>query len=91
MLLDLDLARGAVASSFDVRPRYTIADLMESHDRLDRQLVENALTVHSGSNLSILPRPELPEDSQRVTEAGFSRLLQTLGRMFDYVVIDSHT
>ena len=46
MLLDLDLIRGGVASYFDLRPRYTIADVMDSAEKLDRQLLDNALTVH---------------------------------------------
>jgi pilus assembly protein CpaE len=88
-LIDLDLIRGGVASYFDVRPRYTIADVMESTSTVDRQLLDNALTIHQGSTLAILARPELPEDTQRVTVQGVSRLLGVMGRMFDYVVVDS--
>jgi pilus assembly protein CpaE len=88
-LIDLDLIRGGVASYFDVRPRYTIADVMESADTVDRQLLDNALTIHQNSKLAILARPELPEDTQRVTVQGVNRLLGVVGRMFDYVVIDS--
>jgi pilus assembly protein CpaE len=88
-LIDLDLMRGGVAGSFDCRPRYTIADIMASADKVDKQLLDNALAIHRGSNLAILARPELPEDSQRVNQPGLHRLLNILGRMFDNVVIDS--
>jgi pilus assembly protein CpaE len=88
-LVDLDLVRGGCASAFDARPRYTIADVMDSAEKVDKQLLDNALTVHKGSGLSILARPELPEDTQRVAPAGHHRLLSVLGRVFDYVVIDS--
>ena len=88
-LLDLDLMRGAVAGSFDCRPRYTIADIMASAEKVDKQLLDNALAIHRASNLAILARPELPEDSQRVSQPGLHRLLNILGRMFDNVVIDS--
>jgi pilus assembly protein CpaE len=88
-IVDMDLIGGAVASSFDLRPRYTIADVMESAQKLDRQMLDNALAVHAASKLSILGRPELPEDSQRVTQGGVTRLLSVLGRVFDYVVVDS--
>ena len=37
----------------------------------------------------MLARPDLPEDTQRVTPAGMGRLLGLLGRLFDYVVVDS--
>jgi len=88
-LLDLDLVRGGVASYFDLRPRYTIADVMDQTATLDMQLLDNALARHPKSGLAILGRPELPEDTQRVTQAGFGRLMGMLGRMFDFAVIDS--
>jgi len=88
-LIDLDLIRGGVASAFDTRPRYTIADVMATSDRVDRQLLDNALAMHKKSNLAILARPDLPEDTQRVNQPGLQRLLAVFGRMFDYVVLDS--
>jgi pilus assembly protein CpaE len=89
VLVDMDLVRGGVAGYFDSRPKYTIADVMESADKIDKQLLDNALAMHPRSGLAILARPELPEDTQRVTQQGITRLLGVLGRVFDYVVIDS--
>jgi pilus assembly protein CpaE len=89
VLVDLDLMRGGAANYFDIRPRYTIADVMETADKVDKQLLDNALTVHSGCGLSILARPDLPEDTARVNQPGLHRLLGLLSRVFDYVVIDS--
>ena len=89
VLLDLDLIRGGVAGYFDTRPRYTIADIMDSAEKVDRQLLDNALAIHRGSGLAILARPDLPEDTQRVNQAGIQRLFGVLGRMFDNVIIDS--
>jgi pilus assembly protein CpaE len=88
-LLDLDLVRGGVASYFDSRPRYTIADVMSSTEQVDKQLLDNALFVHQNSGLAVLARPDLPEDTQRVNPNGMGKLLGVLGRLFDYVVIDS--
>jgi pilus assembly protein CpaE len=88
-LLDLDLVRGGVASYFDCRPRFTIADVMDSAEKVDKQLLDNALFVHQNSTTAVLARPDLPEDTQRVTPSGMGRLLGLLGRLFDYVVIDS--
>ncbi len=89
VLLDMDLIRGSVASSFDLRPRYTITDLMDANVKLDKQLLDNALSIDPTSGLAILARPEVPEDTLRVNQPAFARLLGILGRMFDYVVIDS--
>jgi pilus assembly protein CpaE len=88
-LLDLDLIGGGVASYFDVRPRYTLSDVMESAEKVDKQLLDNALVVHAKSRLAILARPDQPEDTQRVNHPGFQRLNNVLARMFDYVVLDS--
>jgi pilus assembly protein CpaE len=89
VLIDMDLIRGGVASYFDIRCRYTIADVMDAAEKLDKQLLDNALTVHKKSGVAILSRPDLPEDTQRVNQSGMVRLLNMLSRVFDYVVIDS--
>lgn len=89
VLVDLDLMRGGVASYFDARARYTIADVMETADRVDKTVLDNALAMHTKSGVAILARPDLPEDTQRVNAGGVQRLLGLLGRVFDYVVIDS--
>ena len=88
-LIDMDIVKGGVAGYFDARPRYTIADVMQSAERVDRQLLDNALTQHKKTNVAILSRPELLEDTQRVTQPGVVRLFNILGRMFDCVVVDS--
>ena len=89
LLIDLDLIRGSAASAFDIRPRYSIADLMDPTTELDAALLDNALAVHRGSGLAILARPEMPEDAQRVNRQGLTRLLSVVSRLFDYVVLDS--
>lgn len=89
VLIDMDLVRGGVASYFDTKPRYTIADVMATGEKVDPQLLDNALAIHRNSQIAILARPELPEDTQRVNQAGLQRLLGVMGRMFDYVVVDS--
>lgn len=86
-LIDLDLAGGTVAEALDLRPRFSIADV--TGGRLDRQLVDNALILHKPSSLSVLARPELPEDGLRVDAAGLNRLLETMADGLDYIVIDS--
>ncbi len=89
VLLDFDLIRGGVASYFDVRPRYTLSDVMESADKVDKQLLDNALVIHQKSQLAILARPDQPEDALRVDQPGVVRLLNVLARIFDYIVVDS--
>jgi len=88
-LIDMDIHRGGCAGYFDMRPRYTLADVMQSAERVDRQLLDNALSVHKKTSVAILSRPALIEDTQRVNQPGVVRLFNILGRMFDAVVIDS--
>lgn len=88
-LVDLDLICGGVAGYFDARPRYTIADVMDSAEKVDKTLLDNALSVHASSGVAVLARPDLPEDTLRVTAPGVARLFGLLGRLFEYVVIDS--
>lgn len=88
-LIDMDLVRGGVGGYFDMRPRYTIADVMQSAERVDRQLLDNALAIHKKTNVAILSRPDLMEDTQRVNQPGLVRLFNIIGRMFDAVIIDS--
>jgi pilus assembly protein CpaE len=89
VLIDMDLIRGGVAGYFDIRCRYTIADIMDAAEKLDKQLLDNALTIHKKSGVAVLSRPELPEDTQRVNQSGMVRLLNMLSRIYDFVVIDS--
>lgn len=96
VIVDMDLICGSVATNFNLNPRYTIADVMISGGgsgsgggTLDRQLVENALVTDPGSKLAVLARPEQPEDAQRVTRAGLTRLLGVLSGQYEYIVIDS--
>jgi pilus assembly protein CpaE len=89
LLIDLDLVRGAVASSFDLRPRFTIADLMHAAEKLDRTLVESAVLTHASSKVSILARPEMAEEGRHVTPTGFNQLLNVLSGIYDYIVVDS--
>jgi pilus assembly protein CpaE len=88
-LIDLDLMRGGVASYFDTRARYTISDIMDSAQKLDKQLLDNALAIHKKSNLAILARPELPEDAAKVNVTGLARVLNVLSRSYDSVIVDS--
>ncbi len=91
LIIDLDLTRGAVANSFDVRPRQSIADVAGGRDatEMDRAKLDAALAVHCESGLAVLARPEAPEDAHRVTRDGFARLLDVAGGAFDFIVIDS--
>jgi pilus assembly protein CpaE len=89
LLLDLDLIRGGVANAFDLRARYSMADVMDLSTDLDKALIDNAIAIHRQTGLAVLARPEVPEDSQRITKQGLTRLLAVTSRLYDYILIDS--
>jgi pilus assembly protein CpaE len=89
VLVDLDLARGGVASAFDAHHKYCLSDVMEHGQSVDPQMLNRAIWLHEKSGLHILSRPELPEEALRVNQPGLARLCGVLTRMFDFVVIDS--
>lgn len=87
-VVDLDLAFGDVAITLQVIPEHTITDAAESEEDLDYQLLQRLLTRHS-SGISILAAPTHPEGRDLVTASLTRRVVETLRRNFDYVVIDT--
>jgi pilus assembly protein CpaE len=87
-VVDLDLAFGDVAITMQVIPDRTITDAAESENDLDYSLLKELLTRHE-SGISILAAPTHPEGRDLVTASLARRVIQTLRRHFDYVVIDT--
>ena len=87
-VVDLDLAFGDVAITLQLIPTHTIADAADSEEHLDDALLQSLLTRHD-SGLSILAAPTHPESRDRIPASLVRRVVQTLRRRFDYVVIDT--
>ena len=87
-VVDLDLAFGDVAITMQVIPDRTITDAAESENDLDYSLLKELLTRHE-SGISILAAPTHPEGRDLITASLARRVIQTLRRHFDYVVIDT--
>ncbi len=87
-VVDLDLAFGDVAITMQLMPEHTITDAAASEDDLDFTLLQKLLTRHA-SGLTILAAPTHPEGRDLITASLARRVIQTLRRHFDYVVIDT--
>ena len=87
-VVDLDLAFGDVAITMQLIPEHTITDAAASEDDLDFALLQRLLTRHQ-SGLTILAAPTHPEGRDLITATLARRVIQTLRRHFDYVVIDT--
>lgn len=87
-LVDLDLAFGDVAITMQLFPNHTIEEAIGGEDALDFTMVESLLTRHEDS-LMVLAAPSLPDARDRVTATLVARMMRTLKREFDYVVVDT--
>lgn len=86
-VVDLDYRFGQVATLLDVSPTYTIADLAQSPEQLEQQLVERTLVQHS-SGVHVLSRPAHFVQCDNMTAANCVGVLTTLVGMNEYVVVD---
>ncbi len=87
-VVDLDLAFGDVAITMQVIPKHTISEAAESEHDMDFSLLQKLLTRHE-TGLTILAAPTHPEGRDQITANLVRRVIQTLRRNFDFVVIDT--
>lgn len=86
-IVDLDYRFGQVATLFDIEPTYTLADLCNSPEALEPQVIERALVKHS-SGLHVLSRPINMSQADTITAASCVGLLSNLLHFNDYVIAD---
>lgn len=86
-VVDLDHRFGQVATLLDVDPTYTLADLCESPEQPEQQLIERALVKHP-TGTRILSRPLHFAQADSITAAHCVGVLTALGAMNEYVVVD---
>jgi pilus assembly protein CpaE len=86
-LVDLDLQFGDVAVALQIEPTKTISDALRMQDTLDDEGVRSLVLPHGG--ISLLLAPVSPADIERIPAHVVTRILQSLRRQFDYVIIDA--
>jgi len=86
-VVDLDYRFGQVAMLLDVEPTFTLADLCQSPEQLEVQVIERALVKHP-SGLAVLSRPPSFTQAEQITAASCVGVLSTLQQFNDYVVVD---
>jgi pilus assembly protein CpaE len=91
VLLDLNLQAGDLGLFLGVEPKFSIADLVENHERVDDTLLRSFLTPHS-ANLSLLAAPREADSADDIEAEHVFQVLEILRERFDYVVVDpQHT
>jgi pilus assembly protein CpaE len=86
-LVDLDLQFGDVALNFDCEPRYTIYDLAESGNELDRSILATTVTTLP-CKVALLSRPETIEQHEAITPEVIHRVVELMALVYENVVID---
>jgi len=89
-LVDLDYRFGQIATLLDVQPQYSIADLCDTPEHLDPQLISRVMVPHS-SGVHVLARPPHFSQAEMITAAHCASVLSGLEDLYDYVVVDGPT
>lgn len=88
LIIDLHQYIGEVALFLGVRPRFTLVDALDNLHRIDSEFLRELVVKHK-TGLDILAGGE-QADRPGPQDAGvLEQLLQTLGRTYDYIIIDA--
>jgi pilus assembly protein CpaE len=91
VLVDLNLQAGDLPLYLGVDPKYSIADIVENHSRLDEALIMSFVTP-CNSKLSLLAAPKQADSADEIQPEHVFEVLQRLRQSFDYVILDpQHT
>lgn len=91
VIADLDLQLGDVTMFLNLKPRYTIVDVVSRGSGLDTSSVHSALAKHE-SGVYVLGEPAKPEDADNISPDQVGQVLSHLRQMFKYVIVDAtHT
>jgi pilus assembly protein CpaE len=90
LLVDLDLRYGQMVYFFDAKPQYTIVEVIENADHLDRSYLQS-LFYQYDKNLQLLPAPMRLEDLEMVTPEQLEKVLSYLKklRVFRTILVDA--
>ncbi len=87
LIIDLHQFIGEVALFLGVRPRFTLVDALDNLHRIDAEFLRELVVKHK-TGLDILAGGEQADRPGPQDAVVFEQLLQTLGRSYDYIIID---
>ena len=88
VLLDLNLQSGDLELMLGVRPKFSLADIVENRDRLDESLLQRYLTQRS-KNVSLLAAPLKAESAEDIEPRHIYEVMELLRKRFDTLIIDT--
>lgn len=86
-VVDLDFRFGQVAMFLDVQPSYTLADLCETPEHIEAQVIERVMVQHP-SGVQVLAHPNEIEQAERISAAQCAGVLASMLEHYDFVVVD---
>ncbi len=91
VLVDLNLEAGDLPLFLGLDPKYSIADMVARHGRLDERLISVFVTPYS-TNLHLLAAPKEVDPIDKIKPEHVFEVLQRLRECYEYVVLDpQHT
>jgi pilus assembly protein CpaE len=88
VLVDLNLQSGDLELMLGVRPKFSLADVVENRDRLDDALLASYLTHHS-QNVSLLAAPIKAESAEDIEPKHIYEVMELLRQQFETVIVDT--
>ncbi len=88
VLVDLNLQSGDLELMLGLKPKFSLADVVENRDRLDDALLASYITPHS-KNLSLLAAPTKAESAEDIEPKHIYEVMELLRQRYDNVIIDT--
>jgi len=86
-LVDLDFRLGQVAVQLDAQPTYTIAELCDSPEQIDQQMIERAMYKHP-VGIDVLARPVDFTQADAISAGQCASALAALQEHYDFILTD---
>ncbi|HLA09683.1 MAG TPA: AAA family ATPase [Pyrinomonadaceae bacterium] len=88
VLVDLNLQSGDLELMLGLRPKFSLADVVENRERLDDALLASYLTQRS-KNVSLLAAPIKAESAEDIEPRHIYEIMELLRQRYDQVIIDT--
>uniref|UniRef100_A0A7C3UX69 AAA domain-containing protein n=1 Tax=Desulfobacca acetoxidans TaxID=60893 RepID=A0A7C3UX69_9BACT len=90
LAVDLDLRYGQMVYFLDVKPQYTLTEVIENVEHLDDSYLKS-LFFHWDKNLQILPAPARLEEAEAVTAENLEKVINFVKNLstYSHVLVDA--
>ena len=88
VLVDLNLQSGDLELMLGVKPKFSLADVVDNRDRLDDALLASYLTHHS-PNVSLLAAPIKAESAEDIEPKHIYEVMELLRQRYETVIVDT--